>query len=95
MVRLGFLTTRGPEGREYAQGELFFGRILRVWCRFARSLFWGNPLLLEVLVRFIPGAELRGRLIEDHAHGKGDFRGHQDEKHEALPLEIATTCFIA
>jgi hypothetical protein len=52
-------------------------------------------LFLEALSRFIPGAKLRGGLIEDHAHGQGDFRGHQDEKHEALPPAIVATFFIA
>ena len=74
---------------------MFFAGRLRVGCRLARALFWGDPLLLESLVRFIPRTDLRGGLIEDHAHGYGDFRGHQDEKNEALPPELATTVFIA
>ena len=85
----------GLEGLKQAQGELFFGGILRVRGRFARPLFWGDSLFLEGLGRFIPRTQLRGGLIKDNADGHGDFRGHQDEKNQALPPEIAATFFIA
>jgi len=35
------------------------------------------------------------KLIEDKAHGDGDFGGHQYEKDQALPPNRATTFFIA
>src|SRR3989442_91827 len=57
--------------------------------------FLGDTLLLESLFLLIPRTELRGRLIEDKAHGERDFGGHQDEKDEALSPQIATTFFIA
>ena len=61
-----------------------------------RGRCWGgDSLLLEGLIRFIPRTQLRGGLREDHADGHGDFRGHQDEKNQALPPEIAATGFIA
>ena len=67
----------GLEGLKHAQGEWFFGRIMRVGGRVARPLLCGNPLLLEGLVRFYTTQlNLRGRLIEDNAHGNGEFRGH-------------------
>ena len=87
--------TRESARIKQAQGEVFFGGILRVGCRFVRPLFGGDTLLLEGLDRSIPRTDLRGRLIEDHAHRHGDFRGRQDEKHQALPPEITATFFIA
>jgi hypothetical protein len=85
----------GFEGRKEAPGEWCFGGILRVGCRLARSLFGGDTLLLQDLVRFIPRTARRGGLREAHAHGYGELRSYQDEKHEALPPERAATCFIA
>ena len=43
----------------------------------------------------MPRTQLRSGLREDHADGNGEFRGHQDEEHQALPPERATTGFIA
>ena len=85
----------GLERLKQAQGELFFRGILGIGRWFGGPLFFGDPLLLEGLFLLIPRTELRGRLIEDKAHGDGDFGGHQDEKDEALSPQRATTFFIA
>ena len=74
---------------------MFFRGILRIGGWLGRPLLFGDTLLLEDLFLLIPRTELRGRLIEDKTHGDGDFGGHQDEKDEALPPQIATTFFIA
>ncbi len=84
----------GLECLEQAQGELFFGGIMRVGYRFGRPLLFGDPLLLEGLFPLIPRTELRSGLREDKAHGNGDFRDHQYEKDQALSPQIATTFFI-
>ena len=83
------------ERLKQAQGELFFGGILGIECRFGGPLLFGDTLLLEGLFLLIPRTELRGRLIEDKAHGERDFGGYQDEKNEALSPQIAPTGFIA
>src|SRR5467141_1270781 len=67
----------GLEGLKQAEGEWFFGGIMRVGSRFTRPLFCGDTLLLEGLDRSIPRTDLRSGLIEDHAHGKRNFRGDQ------------------
>ena len=85
----------GLERLKQAQGELFFWGILGIGRWFGRPLFFGDTLLLEGLFLLIPRTELRGRLIEDKAHGDRDFGGHQEEKDEALSPQIATTFFIA
>ena len=76
----------GRAGRQHAQGELCFGGRRRGGCRCARSLFGGDTLLLEGLVRSLPRTALRGGLRADHAHGKGEVRGHQ-EKPGVAPRE--------
>jgi hypothetical protein len=60
-----------------AQRKLLLGGILGIGGRFGRPLFGGDVLLLEGLVLLIPCTELRGGLLEDKAHGDGDFGGHQ------------------
>ncbi len=80
---------------EQAQGEVFFGGIMRVGYRVGRPLLLGDPLLLEGLFPLLPRTELRSGLREDTAHGHGDFRGHQDEQDQALSPQRATTFFIA
>jgi hypothetical protein len=85
----------GLEDLKQAQGEVLFGGILGIGCWFGWPLFFGHALLLEGFFLLIPRTELRGRLIEDKAHGDGDFGGHQSEKDQALPPDIAATFFIA
>ena len=53
----------GLERLKQVQGELFFGGIVGIGCWFGRSLFFGDPLLLEGLFLLISRTELRGRLI--------------------------------
>ncbi len=65
----------GLTGLKQAEGEWFFGGIMRVGSRFARPLFGGDTLLLEGLVRSIARTALRSGRKEDHAHGKSNFRG--------------------
>src|SRR5439155_25279400 len=74
----------GLERRQQAQGQWLLGGILRMRRRFWGPLFGRDALLLEHLDLLIPRTECRGGLIEDKAHGEGDFGGHQDEKDEAL-----------
>jgi probable HAF family extracellular repeat protein len=83
------------ERLKQAQGELSFRGIVGIGHWFGRQLFFGDTLLLEGLFLLIPRTERRGRLIEDKAHGNGDFGGHPYEKDETLPPQIATTFFIA
>ena len=68
---------------------------MRVGSRFGWPLVFGDTVLLEGLFLLIPRTELRGRLLEDTAHGERDVGGHQDEKDEALSPQRATTFFIA
>jgi len=63
------------------------------WC--GRALRCGDALLLQGLFLLIPGAALRGGLVESKAHGDGNFRRHQQEKDETLSPEIAPTFFVA
>ena len=85
----------GLAGLKPAPGEWCFGRILRGGCRVARPLWCGNPLRLEGRVRSRPRPARRGRLRADHAHGKGEFRGHHEANHQALPPARAATVLIA
>ena len=78
-----------------AQGELLFGGIERMGRWFRGALRFGDTLLFEGLFLLIPGTELGSRLIEGKPDGDGDFRGHQHEKDQALPPEIAPTFLIA
>ena len=67
----------GLEIFKQTQGEVLFGGIRGIEGWFGRSLGFGHLLLLERFVPPIPGTECRIRLIEDKAHGNGDFRRHQ------------------
>src|SRR5215471_15943673 len=84
----------GLERRQQAQGKLLLGGILRMRPWFWGPLFGRDALLLEHLGLLIPRTEFRGGLIEDKAHGEGDFGGYQDEKDEALSPDIAPAFLI-
>ena len=75
----------GLTGLKQAEGEWFFGGIMRVGSRFTRPLFGGDTLLLEGLVRSIARTALRSGRKEDHAHGKSNFRGDQEENTRLCP----------
>ena len=62
---------------------------------FREALRFGDTLLFEDLFLFVPGTELRSRLIEGKPDRDGDFRGHQHKKNQALSPEIAPTFLIA
>ena len=78
-----------------AQRKVLFGRIGRIGRRFGWPLLCGNTVLLEGLFLLIPGAELRGGLIEGKAHGDRERGGHHHEKDETLAPEIAPAFFSA
>jgi len=82
------------ERLKQAQGELFFRGIRGMGRWFGRPLSFGDPLFLEGFFLLIPRTELRSRLIDDKAHGKRIFGGHQEKKDEALSPHLATTGFI-
>ena len=84
----------GLERRQQAQGQLLLGGILRIRRRFWGPLFGRDALLLEHLDLLIPRTEFRGGLIEDKAHGEGDFGGHQDEKDKALSPDLAPAFLV-
>lgn len=65
------------EVSKQAQSELLFGGIVQVGGRFRGPLGFGDLLLLERFFLPVPGAELGVGLIEDNAHGNGNFRRHQ------------------
>ena len=85
----------GLEPLKQAQGEGLFGGRLGIGRRFGRPRLFGDALLLEGLFLLLPCTELWGGLREDKAHRNGDFRGHQEEKNQTLPPNIAPTFFIA
>src|SRR5262249_56045318 len=78
----------GLERRQQAQGKLLLGGILRIRRRFGGALFGRDALLLEHLGLLIPRTECRGGLIEDKAHGYGNFGGQRDWKDETLSRDI-------
>lgn len=78
-----------------AQGQLLFGGIVGMGGRFWGSLGFGDLLLFERFFLSIPGAEFGIGLIEDKAHGNGDFRRHQQEKEQALAPNVTPTFFVA
>src|SRR5215467_15534897 len=77
-----------------AQGQLLFGGIARIGRWFREALRFGDTLLFEGLFLFVPGTELRSRLIEGKPDRDRDFRGHQHQKDQALSPEIAPTFLI-
>jgi hypothetical protein len=85
----------GFELFEQAQGEFLFTGIVRVGQRGGRPLLFGDALLCERLLLFVPGTELGGGLIEGKAYRQGDFGRDSHQKDEALSPERAATFFIA
>jgi hypothetical protein len=82
------------EALQQAQGTLLCGGIARRRGWLWWVLLFGDPLLFERLFRPIPGPQLGSGLREGKLYGDGDFGGHQHEKDEALPPEIAPTVLI-
>lgn len=85
----------GLEVFKPAPGEVVFGGIRGLGGRFGRALGLGGLLLLARFCAPIPGTECRSRLLEDTAHGQGDWRRHQEEEDQTLAPERAPTCFVA
>jgi hypothetical protein len=83
------------EALQQAQGEWLFGGIERMRGWFRGALLFGDTLLFEGLFLPIPGTQLGSGLIEGKPDGDGDFGGHQHEKDQALPPDIAPAFLIA